>query len=332
MAGNLNPQDCTEPVPKLFQPVRVGDITLGHRIVMALLTCHRADKDHVHTDLGVTYYAQHASVPGTLLITEATFIAPFAGLYTQVPGIWKEAQVVAWKKGTSACSHDHSDTEIKEYVDAYAQAARNVVHGAGFDGVEVHCANGYLLDQFLQDTSNNRTDDYGGSIENRYKFPLEAIRAAVEAVGQRKVGLRISPWGALLGMRMTDPISTFSYFVSKVAELYPDFTYVHIVEPFTRLADTQSESNDFIRKIWLPRTLISAGGYTRESAIKCAEETGELIAFGKVFIANPDLPHRLRHNLPLNQWDRTLFFAHGNPHGYIDYPFAEGDSSQHNLH
>ena len=88
----------TEDVPKLFQPVKVGDITLGHRVVMAPLTRHRADKDYVHTDLAVTYYAQRASVPGTLLITEATFIAPFAGLFDQVPGIWNDAQIAAWKK------------------------------------------------------------------------------------------------------------------------------------------------------------------------------------------------------------------------------------------
>ncbi|KAI9058709.1 NADH:flavin oxidoreductase/NADH oxidase [Trametes sanguinea] len=373
----------TEDVPKLFQPVKVGDITLGHRVVMAPLTRHRADKDYVHTDLAVTYYAQRASVPGTLLITEATFIAPFAGLFDQVPGIWNDAQIAAWKKIVDAVHAKGSyiylqlwtlgraadvtelrkvnpeypfvsasdiplpdknagerprpltKAEIKEYVDAFAQAARNAVHGAGFDGVEVHCANGYLLDQFLQDTANNRTDEYGGSVENRCRFPLEAIDAVVNAVGQSKTSLRISPWSILQGMRMADPIPTFSHFVSRVAELYPDFAYVHVVEPGLAggldIDGAATESNDFIRKIWLPRPLISAGRYTRESAIKRAEETGELIAFGRLFLANPDLPYRLRRNLPLNQWDREFFFARGEPRGYTDYPFSEGDGAQYSL-
>ncbi|KAL1943308.1 hypothetical protein VTO73DRAFT_4383 [Trametes versicolor] len=364
-----------EAVPKLFQPVKIGDVTAGHRVVLAPLTRCRANSKHVHTDLAVTYYAQRASVPGTVLISEATFIAPYAGLYAHVPGIWSEEQVASWRKIVDAVHAkgsyiylqlwalgraanpaelraenpdypyvsasdvplpEKSDgeaprpltiPEIKQYVEAYAQAARNAVYGAGFDGVEVHCAHGYLIDQFIQDTSNKRTDEYGGSIENRCRFALEAIDAVVNAIGEAKTGFRLSPWSTFQGMRMADPIPTFTYLVTKLAQDYPDLAFLHQVEPGVAggwdIDAKTGESNDFIRKIWFPRPLISAGRYTRESAIARAEETGELTAFGRLFISNPDLPLRLRKNLPLNGWDRAVYHLPEEPHGYIDYLFAD---------
>ncbi|TFK90893.1 NADH:flavin oxidoreductase/NADH oxidase [Polyporus arcularius HHB13444] len=368
-----------EPVPTLFQPVRVGDVTLGHRVVLAPLTRIRANNRHVHTDLGVTYYAQRASVPGTLLITEATFIAPYAGHFSpHAPGVWNEEQTAAWKRIADAVhergsfiymqiwalgraavpaalkaeSPDYpyvsasaiplSDRpedvpraltipEIKQYVEAFAQAARNAVHGAGCDGVEVHAAHGYLIDQFTQDVSNKRTDEYGGSIENRCRFALEVIDAVVAAVGAKKTAFRISPWSTFQDMRMEDPILTFTYLVSQVLERHPDIAYLSVVEPGLAggidIEARQGESNDFLRKLWLPRAFISAGRYTRESAIKRADETGELIAFGRRFISNPDLPLRLRKNIPLIPWERATYHNPEDPHGYIDYPFAE-ESSQ----
>ncbi|KAI0354205.1 NADH:flavin oxidoreductase/NADH oxidase [Trametes cingulata] len=366
-------------LPKLFQPVQVGDVTLGHRVVLAPLTRFRANSKHVHTDLAVTYYGQRAAVPGTMLITEATFIAPYAGLYANVPGIWNEEQTAAWKKASPNPLHakgsyiylqlwalgraaqlselkaenpdypyvSASDIpltgregtprpltipEIKQYVEAYAQAARNAVHGAGFDGVEVHGAHGYLIDQFLQDVSNKRTDEYGGSIENRCRFAFEVLDAVTKAVGEKKTGIRISPWSTFQDMRMEDPVPTFTYLVSKIAQDFPDLAFIHMVEPGvgggSDIETKSGESNDFIRKIWLPRPIVSAGRYTRESAIKRSEETGELAAFGRLFISNPDLPLRLRKNLPLNGWDRAVFYLPEDPRGYIDYPFAEENRAE----
>ncbi|KAI0772352.1 NADH:flavin oxidoreductase/NADH oxidase [Trametes elegans] len=371
--------DFSDNVPKLFQPVQVGDVTLGHRVVLAPLTRCRANKAHIHTDLAVTYYAQRASVPGTLLISEATFITAKAGIIGNVPGIWSEAQIAAWKKVTDAVHAkgsyiylqlwafgraatiadlkaedpslpyvSSSDVpleerpderprpltipEIKEYVQDYAQAARNAVHGAGFDGVEIHGAHGYLIDQFIQDTANKRTDEYGGSVENRCRFALEVVDAVVNAVGPAKTGLRISPWSTFQGMRMEDPLPTFTYLVSKIVEDHSDIAYLHVVEPGlaggSDINAREGESNDFIRKLWLPRALITAGRYTRESAIQRAEETGELIAFGRLFIANPDLPLRLRKDLPLTRWERGLYHNEEDPHGYIDYPFAEENKEE----
>ncbi|RPD77283.1 NADH:flavin oxidoreductase/NADH oxidase [Lentinus tigrinus ALCF2SS1-7] len=353
----------------LFQPLQVGDVKLGHRVVLAPLTRIRANNKHVHTDLGVTHYAQRGSVPGTLLVSEATYIASFAGGYSpHVPGIYTEEQTAAWKRVADAV-HDKgsflyiqlwalgraalpaslkaedigyeyvsaSDVplserpqdvpQIKQYVQAYAQAARNAVHGAGCDGVEIHAAHGYLIDQFTQDLSNKRTDEYGGSIENRCRFALEVIDAVVAAVGAKKTAFRVSPWSTFQDMRMEDPIPTFTYLVSKALERHPDLAYLSVIEPGVAGAGDikirSGESNDFLRKLWLPRPLMSAGRYTRESAIKRADETGEMIAFGRRFIANPDLPLRLRKNIPLTPWNRAVYFVPEDPHGYNDYPFAE---------
>ena len=171
--------------------------------------------------------------------------------------------------------------EIKTYVQWYADAADKAINKAGFDGVELHFANGYLPDQFLQDISNQRSDQYGGSIENRARFPLEIIEAVSNAVGQDRVGFRISPWSSWQGMGMQDPKSTFSHFVSQAKEKFPNLAYLHVVEN----ADDM-ESNKFLRKIWGDKVFIAAGGYTPQTAVETANAEGGLIAFGHHYIAN----------------------------------------------
>ncbi|KAJ7131420.1 hypothetical protein C8R44DRAFT_699213 [Mycena epipterygia] len=369
---------------KLFQPIQLGDVLLKHRIVMAPLTRFRADGQHVPLPHVREYYEQRASVPGTLLITEATYIAARAGGYDHVPGIWSEEQIAAWKQITDAVhakgsfiylqlwalgraarpaqlkaedpslpfvsasdiplsERPASDiaprpltvAEIQEYTKLYATAASNAVHKAGFDGVEVHNANGYLLDQFLQDVSNIRTDDYGGSPENRSRFTLEVVDAVVAAVGPKKTGIRISPWNTVQDMGMQDPKPTFAYLVSQLVKRHPEFAYIHVVEPCIdaiNLRDVVPEgwSNDFFRDIWVcpqsNRRFISAGGYTRDLALEFANEKDDIIAFGRLFIANPDLPDRLLHDIPLNDYDRTWFYGPSttDPKGFTDYPSANG--------
>ncbi|EGN94613.1 hypothetical protein SERLA73DRAFT_188595 [Serpula lacrymans var. lacrymans S7.3] len=362
--------------PKLFHPIQIGDVTLKHRVVMAPLTRFRAQASHVPGPLAATYYAQRASsLPGTLLISEATFISQNAGGYDHVPGVYTDDQIAGWKKITDAVhskgsfiflqlwalgraadasvllekennspfvsasdvpisghpSKPRSLTipEIKEYVQAYATAASNAVHKAGFDGVEIHGANGYLIDQFLQDVSNKRTDEYGGSIENRSRFALEVVDAVVNAVGPQKTAIRLSPWSPFQDMCMEDPVPTFSYVVNQF--LKHPLAYIHVVEPRIQGGSDfndfvpPSHNNDFLRKIWVDRPFISAGGYTRESALEVAENTGNLIAFGRKFIPNPDLPLRLFKNIPLSPGDRAAYYQPGNftPIGYTDWPFAE---------
>ncbi|KAJ6466402.1 hypothetical protein C8R45DRAFT_1021602 [Mycena sanguinolenta] len=219
--------------------------------------------------------------------------------------------------------------EIKEYAELYAQGATNAVHKAGFDGVEIHGANGYLIDQFLHPGSNLRTDAYGGSIENRVRFALEVTEAVVKAVGQKKTAFRISPWGTWQEMHFDDPMPTYAHLVTELRDRYPDLAYLHAVEPRSDGDGDASStgahhSNDFLRKIWGDKPLISAGGYTRASAIAVAEEKGDLVAFARPYIANPDLPYRLINDIALTVGDRSRYYALGSvdPKGYTDYPFV----------
>ncbi|KAJ7132263.1 NADH:flavin oxidoreductase/NADH oxidase [Mycena epipterygia] len=225
--------------------------------------------------------------------------------------------------------------EIQEYVQLYATAASNAVHKAGFDGVEIHAANGFLLDQFLHDRSNIRTDAYGGSAENRTRFPLEIVDAVVQAIGPKKTAFRVSPWGTFLDMQFDDPKPTYAHLFTQLRERHPDLAYVHVVEPRADGIETVAEvkegySNDFIRDIWGDRRLISAGGYTRETAIAAAEGKGDLIAFGRSYIANPDLPYRLLYGIALTKGNRALYEVFSvDPKGYTDYPFASAVVEAH---
>ncbi|KAJ3486697.1 hypothetical protein NLI96_g4055 [Meripilus lineatus] len=213
--------------------------------------------------------------------------------------------------------------EVKEYVQLFARAAVDAVEKAGFDGVEIHGANGYLVDQFIQDVSNNRADEYGGSIENRCRFPLEILDAVSKALGtQQKVAIRLSPWETIQGTIGARIFVT----LKQIAQTYPGLSYLHVTEP--RVAGSQDrdiqegESNDFLRQIWSPRPFITAGGYDRTLAIDVAERTDNLVAFGRHFLSNPDLPLRLLAGLPLNKYDRSTFYKVNSPVGYTDYPFS----------
>ncbi|KIK36666.1 hypothetical protein CY34DRAFT_811120 [Suillus luteus UH-Slu-Lm8-n1] len=327
----------------LFSPILFGNINLQHRVVLAA-TRVRAPADNVLNRLAQApaYYSQRASTPGTLLVSEATFISQNAGGYDNVPGIYTDAQVEGWKKVTEAVhgkgsfiflqlwalgraadtavlakengSHHVSASsillpgksdvpralttdEIKEYVAAYTAAAKNAIR-AGFDGVEIHGADGYLIDQFMQDVTNERTDEYGGSIENRARFALEITDAVVEAVGAERTGFRISPWGVFNGMGMADPKPQFSYVVEQLRK--HKLAYIHVVEPVADEVSAERNS-DFIRDIWQGvegSTFISTNGHTRDSANETVDKKGGLVGFGRLFIPNPNLPFRLLKDIP----------------------------------
>jgi len=234
-----------------------------------------------------------------------------------------------------------SKPEITEYVSLFAQAAQNAVEGAGFDGVEIHSANGYLPDQFIQDVSNHRTEEYGGSIENRARFVLEIIEAVTKRVGPERVGIRFSPWSAFQGMKMANPVPQFSYIISHLAANYPSLSYIHLVESRATGAEGDvtlpEESLDFARAIWKKtgRPFLSAGGFTPANALDHFSRNdtatsndvdlkeNELVVFGRWFISNPDLVKRIKKGLPLTPYNRHTFYTPENPEGYIDYPFSE---------
>ncbi|GAA5826468.1 hypothetical protein JCM11251_002383 [Rhodosporidiobolus azoricus] len=363
-------------VAALFKPLKVGRMELSTRIAMAPLTRFRMNDRHAPEEVHAIYYSQRASTPGTLLISEATFIDERASGYKGAPGIFTDEQVQGWKKVVDAVhakgsylvlqlwalgraapadalrqeyNHDvvsSSDVpfeggskprpltkaELQDFAHYYARAAKLFIEEAGGDGVEIHGANGYLVDQFLQTNANKRTDEYGGSVENRARFPLEIVRAVCEAVGEDRVGIRISPYSHFQGMKMDkleDIKETFSYFVDQIRTRHPNFAFIHAVESrISGGADKEAgegETLDFIRDIWAPRPFLIAGGFNAEHGPELAEQhENNVIVYGRYFISNPDLVERLRQNIPLTKYERETFYTAGPhaTHGYIDYPFA----------
>ncbi|WP_354678059.1 alkene reductase [Cupriavidus plantarum] len=213
--------------------------------------------------------------------------------------------------------------EIEALVESFREAARRGVE-AGFDGVELHAANGYLFDQFLQDGSNKRTDRYGGSFENRARFLLDTTRAVISVWGSDKVAVRLGPSGSWGDMSDSDPEGLFTYVAAELDKL--GLAYLHLIEP--RIAgNIEDDSRDqqpvaaALMRRFFHGTIVAAGGFTGASAEAIvAAGDADLVAFGRHFIANPDLPDRLRRNLPLNPYDRSTFFG-GTAVGYTDYPF-----------
>jgi len=214
--------------------------------------------------------------------------------------------------------------EIPGVIEQFRQGAENAL-AAGFDGVEIHSANGYLLDQFLQDGSNQRSDQYGGSIENRARLLLEVTEAVASVWGANRVGVRLSPSSTFGSMHDSNPTATFGY----VANALNNFglAYLHLVEP--RIAGNETIDNPtsnltagYFRSIY-KGIILSAGGYDRElgDAVLAAGDA-DLVVFGRLFIANPDLPERFARNAELNQWDRSTFYG-GGEQGYTDYSSLE---------
>jgi N-ethylmaleimide reductase len=363
----------------LFFPVRIGDLQLLHRVVMAPLTRQRSSAPgNVPNELMLEYYRQRTS-NGGLLITEATQVAPSGQGYPLTPGIHSKEQEAGWRKITDAV-HDkggriflqlwhvgrisHSSfqpdggapvapsavrpsgktytsgfaledfetpraldrSELPGVAEQFAEGARRA-KAAGFDGVELHGANGYLLDQFLQDGTNGRTDDYGGSIENRSRFVLEVVDAVSAIWTPGRIGIRLSPWSQFNDMYDSNPAPLFRYLLQQLSSR--QLAYVHLIEP--RHQETNPDGIDEANAPSVAQlfrqafqgAIISAGNYNRERAQKAIHGGHvDAVAFGRLFIANPDLPLRLQNDAPLNPYDRSTFYG-GDARGYTDYPTLE---------
>lgn len=217
--------------------------------------------------------------------------------------------------------------EIADLIESFRTAA---IRGkqAGFDGVELHAANGYLFDQFLQDGSNKRTDIYGGSFENRARFLIEATQTVISVWGSDRVAVRLGPSGTWGDMSDSNPEGLFTYVAQELAKL--NLAYLHLIEPrvFGNVDDESKDPNPVAAQLMRKHykgTIVAAGGFkghTAEAILQAGD--ADLVAFGRDFIANPDLPVRLRHKLPLNPYDRPTFFG-GTEVGYTDYPFYRDD-------
>jgi N-ethylmaleimide reductase len=355
------------PAQTLFDPIRVGDLQLSNRIVMAPLTRHRADPETLAPyALNAIYYAQRASAG--LIVSEASQISQEGQGYINTPGIYSERQIAGWKGVTDAvhwsggvivcqlwhvgrvshvslqpgggqpvapsaiASTDriyiHSgfvqpsmpralrDDEIPRIVGDYARAAENAKK-AGFDGVEIHGANGYLLDQFMRDGSNRGTGRYGGEVENRIRLTLEVVDTAVAVWGRGRVGIRIAPTSSENSMFDTDPQKLFGALVAELGRR--SIAYVHAIEG---TADGTREVEQFdyrgMRRIF-PGALILNNGYTSSMAeTAIAEGRCDLVSFGRPFISNPDLVSRLRVGAALSRVDEATVYG-GDEHGYTDY-------------
>jgi N-ethylmaleimide reductase len=213
--------------------------------------------------------------------------------------------------------------EIAGVVDSFRQAARNALQ-AGFDGVEIHGANGYLIEQFLQSHTNLRTDQYGGSIANRARFLMEVTQAVIDVWGADRVGVRLSPYGVANGSGEADPMPLYTHVIRSLDPL--GLAYLHFIEPRSSGAGRAEVNHQNVpsamalfRPVW-NGVLISAGGFTGESAnAAIASGLADAIAFGRIFISNPDLPHRLAHGFPITPYNRATFYG-GEEAGYTDYP------------
>ncbi|KAM0335504.1 hypothetical protein ACHAQA_000552 [Verticillium albo-atrum] len=354
---------------RLFKPLKIGDVEVKHRIGMAPLTRFRATDDRVPTSLMKEYYGQRAIVPGTLIITEGTFVSASCGGFSNAPGLWNDGQIAAWRavtdevhrKGSfifcqlfamgraadvevaktegfpivapSALAIDENSAvpqamtleEIKQTIQDFVKASKNAIE-AGFDGVEIHGANGYLLDQFIQDVSNKRNDEYGGNIENRSRLLDNIVKSVVDVIGPERVGLRLSPWSTFQGMRMEDPIPQFTDVISRAGK--SNIAYLHLVE--SRIAGSEDYNGhdrlDFAYRLWNGPFLI-AGGYTPQEAKELVDEKYRdkeiVVLFGRYFISNPDLVYRIVEGLDLSAYNRETFYKHKSPEGYSDYPFSE---------
>ena len=215
--------------------------------------------------------------------------------------------------------------ELNEIAGIVEQFRRGAVLAkqAGFDGVELHGANGYLFEQFLLDGTNHRTDAYGGPIENRARFLFETLDAVVSVWGSGRVALRLSPSGTYGTMSDSDPHATFGYVAQRLNSY--DLAYLHVIEPRIRgIVEQETSESDLtskdMRRIY-KGTIIAAGGFTGQSAEQIViDGHADLVAFGRMFISNPDLPERLRTGKPLTRYDRSTFYG-GDERGYTDYPF-----------
>jgi N-ethylmaleimide reductase len=231
-----------------------------------------------------------------------------------------QPQVAAYTrngKETPPVPHALSEAEIQEVVAQYRRGAANAIR-AGFDGVEIHGANGYLVDQFLRDGSNLRTDRYGGSIENRCRFALEVVDACVAEIGAGRVGIRLSPVTTVNDASGSDPQAVFGHLIEALNQR--GIAFIHVIEGVTGgTRDVPGFDYAWARQAF-EGSYIANNGYTRDMAIDAVESgRADAVAFGRAYIANPDLVQRLKLNAPLNTPNTKTFYVPG-PAGYIDYP------------
>jgi N-ethylmaleimide reductase len=367
----------------LFDPLKIGDIQLANRVVMAPLTRNRSP-GAVPNTLNAAYYEQRASAG--LIITEGTPITQQGQGYADVPGLYTPEALAGWRQVTDGVhkaggkivvqmwhvgrvSHESlqpnggkpvapsairaksktylvnpdgsgafaetsepralEKSELAGILDDYRRAARAAID-AGFDGIEIHAANGYLIDEFLRSSSNQRTDEYGGSIENRARFLFEVVETIIDEIGAGRTAIRISPVTPANDVFDPHPQPLFTHVVEGLARY--GLAYIHVIEGATGGPRDFQQGDTPFDYAALRAAYQAAGGtaawmvnngYDRALAIDAIESgKADLVAFGKLFIANPDLVERLKDDTVLNAPDKDTFYG-GGAKGYTDYPALE---------
>ncbi len=346
---------------ELFEKLKLGNIELKNRVVMAPMTRSRASDDGVQPGFAAEYYSQRAS--GGLLITEAVNVSPMAKGYIRTPGIYNDEQVAAWRNVSDAVhardgkifmqifhtgrialpdflpdgelpvapsqvkavGQNYTDEGMKEFVEPremtlaeirstvqdFAYAAGNAIK-AGFDGVEIHGANGYLIQQFLSTNVNKRADKYGGSVENRARFLFEVVDAVIAEIGAERTGLRLSPGGVFNDIQEDDSEELYTYVIEGLNDR--DLAYLHI-----GMTDQTRNWHPELRPKYKGVYLAGVGFDRARAEALLAEDGADAVTFGRLFLANPDLPARFKTVAPLNEWDESTFYSPGET-GYTDYP------------
>lgn len=343
----------------LFEPIKLGALSLPNRIVMAPLTRCRSGRERVPNALMRQYYQQRASAG--LIISEATSVDPMGVGYPDTPGIWSPEQVAGWREVTKAvheaggrillqlwhvgrisdpmylngqrpvapsaiAAEGHVSLvrpkkpfvtpraldldEIPAVVNSYRLGAQNALD-AGFDGVEIHGANGYLLDQFLQSASNRREDQYGGSIENRTRLMLEVADAVIAVWGADRVGMHLAPRGDSHSMGDDNAEALFTSVARALGERKLAFLC-------TREHFAESALTPLLKKAFGGPVIANEGFDPAQAEAVITEAKADAVAFGRLFIANPDLVARIKARGPYNSPDPSTFYTFGHE-GYVDY-------------
>jgi len=346
---------------KLFEPYKLGKITLQNRVVMAPLTRSRAI-GNIPNEVAIEYYAQRASAG--LIITEGTSPSPNGVGYARIPGIYSTEQARAWKKITDAvhAKGGHiflqmmhtgrvthaanlpsgarvvapsaitakgqmwTDTnglqdlpqptalttaEVESTIQEFIDGARRAVNDAGFDGVELHGANGYLIEQFLNPNTNQRGDIYG---KDRMEFAVRLAQGVAQVIGADKVGIRLSPYGTFNDMGSFEGVDAFyAQLAQRLSQI--GIAYVHVID------HGQGEVKRLIRENFKGAYILAQNYDVKRAEQDLLENKGDLVAFGRAFISNPDLVERMKQGVPLTEADSSTFYTAG-PKGYTDYKTA----------
>lgn len=356
----------------LLQPIKLGDLELKNRVIMAPLTrCRATNEQQAPDEKHIDYYTQRAGAG--LIITEGSEVSEKARGYPFVAGIFNDAQVKGWKKvvdsvhnaggkiflqlwhvgrtsipdyhkgelpwapsavnpeielrnaegekKNTVTPHAMTIEEIQQTVNEFGQAAANAAT-AGFDGVEIHSSNGYLIHQFFNNESNLRTDAYGGSHENKARFFFEILEAVKKSFPENRIGCRLNPsLHGVFGIHgTTDTIPFFDYLINRLNN--HDLAYIHLSEPFTDVSEVDFLESDIAthyRPIYKGNLMINSNFNQKTGNKIIADGHADCVAFGKLFISNPDLPTRFKKHAPLADWDVTTFYTQGRE-GYTDYP------------